>query len=876
MRLLLNKNLFSVLSAVLVFCASIVCSQQAFAEKTEPPDPGSLKVVIAPGPGQPETLGQDESIKDLPPKPADIIKEAAKALAEEAAKNPGRKVTRPLGKDAIKVSGNQVAEDFVEDPGLPLDSAQPGVVAEPEPGVVAEPEPEVVAEPEPEVVAEPEPEVEKSEVSEPEKISSAAAEASDEKAADAESGEVAEVGDDGTVGEEEFAEDEGMVNLRANMTLKEMVKTISEITSEVYLLSDQIRDKNVTIITPQGGFERENAFRIFEILLDMNGYSVVSSDGVNKIVPKKGIKSESIPLRSDFDLGESSQRYVMKLIKLKSVKVKGVSNILRSLVSKEGYMRPYEPSNTLVVIDNEDNVSRIAEVVANLDYDKKIEFVEVHNTSSANVIFKLLEIFSPQSAKKKPSKAKDDSFISGSSELLGFKVINDERTNSIIVIADPRDIALIKETIAVLDVESEHAEQDVYVIPVKNADAEQIIDVLGNLFTEGKGVTVSSASHRNRERQSARTGQSSSRLGDGMGGDTVTGGLGSQGGNIQRGGGGQTGSSVVFSADGLKITSDPATNSIIVIGSFTQYKMVKQIVDKLDVRRRQVFVEAAILEVGLDNLHALGANFGLGLRVEGDNLGFVGQQLPGIPSLLGVAADPAIATASIGSLSGLFLGVVGEEVDPDGSGPLPPLPSFSAVFQALTSVTDVNVLSTPSIITTDNEPAEIVVADVIPFPMGSTVGTSGVTVQTIERLPVGIRLSITPQISEGEYLNLDIVTEVSSTREAPVGLNTAQFGIATTTRSADSSVIVKNGQTLVIGGLVQDREEVLHNKTPLLGDIPVLGNLFRFKRNQNRKLNLMILLTPRIVETESDMKQLLLDYQRRKTLLHKRDLNTLE
>ena len=669
-----------------------------------------------------------------------------------------------------------------------------------------------------------------------------------------------------------------MVNLRSNMTLNEMVKTISEITSEVYLLSDKIRDKNVTIITPEGGFEKENAFRIFEILLDMNGYSVISAEGVNKVVPKKGIKSESIPLRLDFDPAESSQKYVMKLIKLKSVKAKGISNVLRALVSKDGFMKAHEPSNTLVVVDNEQNVNKIAEVIANIDYEKKIEFIKVHNTNSANVIFKLLEIFNPKSAKAKPSKSKDGGLISGSSELLGFKVINDERTNSIIVIADPRDLPLIKETIAVLDIESEHAEQDVYVIAVKNADAEQIIEVLGNLFAEGKGGVVSSVSYRDQTRQPGRTGQPSSRLGEGkVGGSGNVGGLGSQGGNIQRGGSEQTGASVIVSSgDGLKITSDPATNSIIVIGSLTQYRMVKQIVDKLDVRRRQVFVEAAILEVGLDNLNALGTNFGLGVTIEGDNLGFIGQQLPGIPSLLGVAADPTIATASIGSLSGLFLGVVGEEVDPDGSGPLPSLPSFSAVFQALSSVTDVNVLSTPSIITTDNEPAEIVVADIIPFPMGSTVGTSGVTVQTIERLPVGIRLSITPQISEGEYLNLDIVTEVSSTREAPAGLNTAQFGIATTTRSADSSVIVKNGQTLVIGGLVQDREEVLHNKTPLLGDIPLIGNLFRFKRNQNRKLNLMILLTPRIVETESDMKQLLMDYQRRKTLLHRRDLNTLE
>lgn len=842
MRYFLNKNFFPVLSAVLVFSAFIFFSQAASAQKTEPlPDLTRARVVVAPGTKLKKANAENEPGEDSPAKPADIAEKAAELLAEEAAKDPGKEDLRPVGKDAVKVSGNETLQGLVEDPGLPLDLAEEGVVAE--------------------------------------ETSPAVAEDSGKETAGAKSGETVAVSGDEAVDEagEEIPEDEGMVNLRSNMTLKEMVKTISEITSEVYLLSDQIRDKNVTIITPQGGFERENAFRIFEILLDMNGYAVVSAEGVNKIVPKKGIKSESIPLRLDFDPGESSQKYVMKLIKLRSVKVKQVSNVLRSLVSKEGYMKPYEPANTLVVIDNEQNVNKIAEVVANLDYEKKIEFVKVHNTSSANVIFKLLEIFNPKGGKTKSSKGKDDGFISGSSELLGFKVINDERTNSIIVIADPRDITLIRETIAVLDIESEHAEQDIYVIPVKNADAEQIIEVLGNLFAEGKERVVSSASYADRTRQSGRDGQTSSRLGEGNLGGGDIGGLGSQGGNIRRGAGEQTGASVIVSSDdGLKITSDPATNSIIVIGSLTQYRMVKQIVNKLDVRRRQVFVEAAILEVGLDNLNALGTNFGLGVTIEGDNLGFVGQQLPGIPSLLGVAADPTIATTSIGSLSGLFLGVVGEEIDPDGSGPLPSLPSFSAVFQALSSVTDVNVLSTPSIITTDNEPAEIVVADVIPFPMGSTVGTSGVTVQTIERLPVGIRLHITPQISEGEYLNLDIVTEVSSTREAPSGLNTAQFGIATTTRSADSSVIVKNGQTLVIGGLVQDREEVLHNKTPLLGDIPLIGNLFRFKRNQSRKLNLMILLTPRIVETENDMKQLLMDYQRRKTLLHRRDLNTLE
>ena len=675
------------------------------------------------------------------------------------------------------------------------------------------------------------------------------------------------------VGEPDIGEDDGMVNLQSGMSLEDMVKTISEITSEVYLLGEEIKDKKVVIITPQGGFTRENAFRLFEILLDMNGYSVIGINGVNKIVRKKGIRSQTLPLRLDPDPGESSHKYVMRLIKLRSVEAVGISKVLRPLVSNHGTLKAYEPSNTLVVIDSEDNVNKVAELVDSLDYDKKIEFVKVENTDATSVMLKLIDIFSPggKTSAKRSSKTGSEGHLSVSSKLLGFKAIADERTNSIIVVARAGDIPLIRETIRVLDVESQHAERDVYVIGVKNADAEQIMEVLGNLFSEG-GSGRSGASLPGGRRAAAGGGRSLGSSG-GVGGNA--GGLGSGGRNIDRGNS-QGGSAVIAVADGFRITSDPATNSVIVVGSASQHRMVKQVVERLDVRRRQVFVEAAILEVGLDNLHSLGGNFSLGLRIENDNLGFVGQQVPGVPSLLGSTANSQNIASVAGSLSGLFLGVVGEEIDVDGSGPLPALPSFSAVFQALNSVTDVNVLSTPSIITTDNETAEIVVADVIPFPTGSTVGTSGVTVQTIERLPVGIRLNITPQISDGDYLNLDIVTEVSSTREAPSGLNTAQFGIATTTRSADSSVIVKNGQTLVIGGLVQDREEVLQNKTPLLGDIPLLGNLFKFKRSQRRKLNLMILLTPRIVETENDMRQLLRDYQKKKTLLHKRDLSTLE
>lgn len=222
----------------------------------------------------------------------------------------------------------------------------------------------------------------------------------------------------------------------------------------------------------------------------------------------------------------------------------------------------------------------------------------------------------------------------------------------------------------------------------------------------------------------------------------------------------------------------------------------------------------------------------------------------------------------------MFLGVIGEEVDVDGSGPIPPIPSFSALFQALTAITDVNILSTPSIVTTDNEEAEIVVADVIPFPTGSTIGDSGVTVNSIDREPIGIRLAITPQIGDGDYLSLEIQVEVSSIRPAPPDLNTEDFGLATTTRSASSSVVVRNGQTIVIGGLVQDRETITETRVPGLGNIPILGHLFKFRSKSTSKINLMILLTPRIIEDERDMKLILEDRQKRNMLLQQRSFDT--
>ncbi len=691
-----------------------------------------------------------------------------------------------------------------------------------------------------------------------------------------------------------------IVNLQSEMDVQDLIQAISEITGQNFILDESVKGKKITVVAP-GGFKKENAMRLFETILSLNGFSVVKKDGANIIVPKRDIKFQDIPTEIGTDYAQSSDGFITRLIELQNIQANDVASILKPLISREGDIVVYPATNTLIIIERVDNLNRILKIIENFDVETEIEFIKIHNADASEVAAKLLEIFggtssssgagrtaalqrqattqqrgrtSSQSRRSQTAQTTPaiTSQSTQESSPVSFKVITDERTNSLIIIAYPSDMGKIKAVIEILDVKTDEPQEGIFVIRVLNADAEQIVGVLSALFGGGSG----GGGFGNAPRAERTSGFGSGSTGTGTtGGSTFGSGQTRQTIGRQN----QTGrtSTVVAETEYLRITADPATNSVIIIGSRKDYEEIKDVIDELDIRRKQVFVEAAILEVSLDKLRSFGTNLSIGFTINDNTLGFGGTNLPGVPSLLGVAANPDAAANLVGSLSGLFLGVVGEEVDVDGSGPIPPIPSFTALFQALTSLTDVNVLSTPSILTTDNEPAEIIVADVIPFPTGSTVGDGGVTVQTIQREPVGIRLSITPQISEGDFLNLNILTEVSAIRSTPVaGLNTEEFGIATTTRTADSSVVVKNGQTIVIGGLVQDRESVLTNRVPVLGSIPVLGNLFKFKQIQSTKINLMILLTPRIVENEIDMQRILEERQRRNMLLQERGFNREE
>ncbi|HJZ04346.1 MAG TPA: secretin N-terminal domain-containing protein, partial [Patescibacteria group bacterium] len=409
------------------------------------------------------------------------------------------------------------------------------------------------------------------------------------------------------------------------------------------------------------------------------------------------IKIESLPTGSGIEYGSPSDMYVTRLVPLKNINAQEVANTLRPLISKEGDILAYAPLNTLIIVETVSNLNRVLKIIENIDQETEIQFIKIQHSDAADIAAKLVQIFggesvTPTAESPQPSQQREaprripraTSSGGGGQQTSGLKIITDERTNSLIVIAYHEDMNKIKAVIEKLDVEVDQPEQGIYVIRLQNADAEQVVSVLSSLIGGGGGAVTQPRRTPTRTTEGGRT------LGTTYQGGRQTGGtVGAfeQGGQvIQRETDGGGVSAVVAEAEGLRITADASTNSVIIIGSRRDYETIKRVIDELDIRRRQVFVESAILEIAVDRLRALGTNFSVGFSFNGDNAGFFGTALPGIPSLLGVAANPQSFLTAISSISGLFLGLVGDSVDPDGSGPIPPIPSFTFLFQALASL----------------------------------------------------------------------------------------------------------------------------------------------------------------------------------------------
>jgi general secretion pathway protein D len=576
--------------------------------------------------------------------------------------------------------------------------------------------------------------------------------------------------------------------------LRVVIKFISELTGKNFIVDSKVKGR-VTVISPTK-ITIEEAYRMFESILEVEGYTTVPAGPIIKIVPAREAKSRGIDTVPDKERRAlRGEQFVTRIIHLDYIDADTVVPVVKPLVSKESSLVTYSYTNDIILTDTIPNVRKILNIINELDiegFQVEITVLPLEFANAKDLAAELLTIFEIKAAPtRQPVKRTARTQAAGVAAKRVVKIIPDERTNSLVVVASGDDTRQVKTLVAKLDVPPPKGKGRINVVYLKNADAEELATTLKELTAGGRKVEV-------------------------------------------------PGKKGVELAGEVVITPDKPTNSLVITASPQDFELLKEVIEQLDIRRLQVFVEGLIMEVSMDTLRQLGIEF---RSVPDDLAKDVSQadtEVFGGTSFSVPLSDPFTA-------SGLVLGVAEGTITFGGVTFL----NVGALIRALETDTDTNILSTPHLLTTDNEEAEIVVAENVPFLVRTTATASGFPVEEIERKDVGLTLRITPQISEGDFLKLNIYQEISQVQ--PAGTVQGAIDLTTLKRSAKTTVVVKDHQTVVIGGLIADNLTDSVSKIPWLGDIPLLGHLFRSTQTTSRKNNLLIIITPHIIRTSRDI-----------------------
>ena len=596
-----------------------------------------------------------------------------------------------------------------------------------------------------------------------------------------------------------------------DVELATLTKFVSEITGKNFIFDERLRG-TISIIAPSK-LSVDEAFNLYTSVLELKGFALVPS-GVDayEIVPAQEARQRGI-LRAAQERPLVNPSYIARLISLKNISIEEAFKFLQPLVSRDGYISSFGPGKLLLVVDSGLNIERILSMVQSIDQLPVREEPEIVilKHSSADAVAKILsEGLGKERARATPGLPTEGE---------GAGVIADPRLNAVILLGSKGIQETMKGLIALIDVPAPAAQGRINVYFLENADATELSKVLEGML---KGVQALAA----RGPAPGVVAPSAAPL---------------------------------EAAGGITITPDKATNSLVVVASPADYQSLIQILKKLDIRRNQVFVEAMIAEVSIDSLLELGTKWRVTVRHNGEPV-FVA----GVGTM-----DASTVQSIITGLTGLALGGLGNFITipnlfsgaTDGTTDATAgtsgttgtssvtIPGIAALFALSEFRGAVNVLSTPQLLTSDNKEAEIMVGENVPFVTGrqtnAQISTSVFT--TVERQDVGVRLKITPQITEGDYIKLDIYQEISAVKQSTQEI-LINVGPTTTKRSTKTSVVVKDGQTVVIGGLMEEKTNESVSKVPILGDIPILGWLFKYKSTTKNKTNLLVFITPHRVK----------------------------
>jgi general secretion pathway protein D len=573
-----------------------------------------------------------------------------------------------------------------------------------------------------------------------------------------------------------------------NVDIRVFIKFMSEITGKNFVVDKGVKG-TVTVISPKKILVDE-AYRVFESVLEVHGFTSVPAGDIIKIVPSRAAKEKNVETRLKEEAWSPEDRVITQIVSLDYANPDEMKKVLTPLVSKSSVILSYSPTGMLVVTDLMSNIQRLLRIIKALDIEgieEQISVIPLQHAAATEIAKSLNLIF-----QKTPSRK-------GALVSL-IKIVPDERTNTIIALASENDAYRIRELIRMLDKEVPRGEEKIRVYRLQNADAEELTKVLMNLPTD-KNVKTD-----------------------------------------------QKGKQPLLSKE-INIVPDKATNTLIITADRDDYRVIEEVIKQLDIPRPMVYIEALIMEVNVDKAFNLGVEW-VGAeflshtegreKIYGGGFGGAGGKYPGLSNIPS-ALNPT------GTLpTGFSLGVFGSTIDIGGV----TFPNLGAILQTYREDQDVHIISTPQILTLDNEEAEIYVGENVPYLSKSATGDQNY--ETYEYKDVGVTLRLTPQISQERFVRLNIFQEVTKLIPQTEG----DFRPSTLKRTAKTAVTIKDTNTIVIGGLIGD--DITNNefKVPLLGDIPVLGWLFKYRGESREKRNLFIFITPHIVENPVEAKAL--------------------
>jgi len=574
-----------------------------------------------------------------------------------------------------------------------------------------------------------------------------------------------------------------------NVDIRLFIKFIADLTGRNFVVDAAVKGK-VTIISPVK-VSVEEAYKVFESVMEIHGYTVVPAGSITKIVPSVEARAKDVELRLHGELGERDDRVVTQLIPLEYADPNELTQIFKPLISKHSIIVPYQPTRVLIVTDVMSNLNRLIRIIKQIDRQgvgREISVIPLKHAraeSMAGIVDTLLL--------KRGQKASAEA-VPGE---LDIRIVPDSRTNALVMLASKDATEMVKDLIKLLDKETPKGEGDIHVYYLQNANAEDLAKVLTTLPSK-----QAEAEHK--------------------------------------------GEAPVISKD-VHIVADNATNSLVITAKKDDLMVLEEVIRKLDIPRRMVYIEALLMEVSVNKAFELGVEwravsvFG---SMDGRDVAAFGASIPGTGAFPGVEGTGEGARASIPT--GFSMGILGEGISIGNV----LFPSVGAVVRAYQSDSDVHILSTPQIMTTDNEEAEIQVGKNVPFVTRLDETVTDRVFSSYEYKDVGVTLTITPQINEERFVRLNISQEVSQ-----VIKEESQLGLPTTLkRMARTTVIVKDGHTIVIGGLIDDTMSRTRDQVPCLGGITGLGRLFSSGSKSGSRTNLFVFLTPHIIENPDEAK----------------------